>query len=227
MRLIPRQTKVKVQFFKNFSIMDAVIAFIGVAVIALILATSLSFKLILAAVALMFFVVLYIKVAPETRLYQSFGDMVKFLFGVRTFRKDPNNKHKGVYGITPYVGVTEDGLIDYKDYSQVSSLLQKFTNNLKHQNPNLRYLIVPELHPNTGGIHFHGLLADCPNLKLVEAKSPRTGKPIYKVKDIMGEIGNLSDMLDKYKALELQVKKEQQGGKEDIMGDARSGTFDD
>ena len=116
MRLIPRQTKVKVQFFKNFSIMDAVIAFIGVAVIALILATSLSFKLILAAVALMFFVVLYIKVAPETRLYQSFGDMVKFLFGVRTFRKDPNNKHKGVYGITPYVGVTEDGLIDYKDY---------------------------------------------------------------------------------------------------------------
>ena len=70
--------------------------------------------------------------------------------------------------------------IDYKDYSQVSSLLQKFTNNLKHQNPNLRYLIVPELHPNTGGIHFHGLLADCPNLKLVEAKSPRTGKPIYK-----------------------------------------------
>ena len=116
MRLIPRQTKVKVQFFKNFSIMDAVIAFIGVAVIALILATDLSFKLILAAVALMFFVVLYIKVAPETRLYQSFGDMVKFLFGVRTFRKDPNNKHKGVYGITPYVGVTEDGLIDYKDY---------------------------------------------------------------------------------------------------------------
>lgn len=54
-----------------------------------------------------------------------------------------------------------------------------------------------------------------------------TGKPIFKVKDIMGEIGNLSDMLDKYKALELQVKKEQQGGKEDIMGDARSGTFDD
>lgn len=54
-----------------------------------------------------------------------------------------------------------------------------------------------------------------------------TGKPIFKVKDIMGEIGNLSDMLDKYKALELQVKKEQQGSKEDIMGDARSGTFDD
>lgn len=54
-----------------------------------------------------------------------------------------------------------------------------------------------------------------------------TGKPIYKVKDIMSEIGNLSEMLDNYKALELQVKKEQQGGKEDIMGDARSGTFDD
>lgn len=54
-----------------------------------------------------------------------------------------------------------------------------------------------------------------------------TGKPIYKVKDIMTEIGNISDMLEQYKALELQVKKEMGGDKEEVLGDARSGTFDD
>lgn len=54
-----------------------------------------------------------------------------------------------------------------------------------------------------------------------------TGKPIYKVKDIMAEIGNISDMLEQYKALELQVKKEMTGGQEEVLGDARSGTFDD
>lgn len=54
-----------------------------------------------------------------------------------------------------------------------------------------------------------------------------TGRPIYKVKDIMTEIGNISDMLEQYKALELQVKKEMGGDKEEVLGDARSGTFDD
>lgn len=54
-----------------------------------------------------------------------------------------------------------------------------------------------------------------------------TGKPIYKVKDIMTEIGNISEMLEQYKALELQVKKEMGGDKEEVLGDARSGTFDD
>lgn len=70
--------------------------------------------------------------------------------------------------------------IDYKDYDLVSEKLSMFLDNLKHQNPNLRYIGAPELHPSSGGVHYHFLMSDCPNLKLEEARSPRTGRIIYK-----------------------------------------------
>lgn len=60
-----------------------------------------------------------------------------------------------------------------------------------------------------------------------QERDPVTGKPIFKVKDIMTEVKGLSELLDNLKALEIQVKKEQSGEDEDVLGDARSGTFDD
>lgn len=41
-----------------------------------------------------------------------------------------------------------------------------------------------------------------------EERDPMTGKPIFKVKDIMIEISQLSKVLDELKALENQVKKD-------------------
>ena len=41
-----------------------------------------------------------------------------------------------------------------------------------------------------------------------EERDEVTNKPIYKVKDIMAEISNLSKVYDELKALESQVKKE-------------------
>lgn len=60
-----------------------------------------------------------------------------------------------------------------------------------------------------------------------QERDPVTGKPIFKVKDIMVEVKGLSELLDNLKSLEVQVKKEQSGDGEDVLGDARSGTFDD
>lgn len=60
-----------------------------------------------------------------------------------------------------------------------------------------------------------------------QERDPVTGKPIFKVKDIMLEVKGLSEVNENLKALELQVKKEQSGGGDDVLGDVRSGTFDD
>ena len=70
--------------------------------------------------------------------------------------------------------------IDYKNYEKVSELLSKFLDNLKHQNKDMRYIMVPEFHPTTGGVHFHGLLSNVPNLKLKEAINPNNNKIIRK-----------------------------------------------
>ena len=60
-----------------------------------------------------------------------------------------------------------------------------------------------------------------------QERDPVTGKPIFKVKDIMQEVKGLAEVNDNLKALELQVKKEQSGDGDDVLGDVRSGTFDD
>ena len=60
-----------------------------------------------------------------------------------------------------------------------------------------------------------------------QERDPVTGKPIFKVKDIMLEVKGLSEVNENLKALELQVKKEQSGGEDYVLGDVRSGTFDD
>ena len=60
-----------------------------------------------------------------------------------------------------------------------------------------------------------------------QERDPVTGQPIFKVKDIMQEVKGLAEVNDNLKALELQVKKEQSGDGDDVLGDVRSGTFDD
>lgn len=59
-----------------------------------------------------------------------------------------------------------------------------------------------------------------------QERDPVTGKPIFKTKDIMTEVGQLSKMLDEFKALEDQVKKEMSGEKDENFGDVEIGTFD-
>ncbi len=57
---------------------------------------------------------------------------------------------------------------DSSDYDAVVRKLSKYLNNLQQRKcPGLKYLIVPELHADREHYHFHGLLADCPELEFV------------------------------------------------------------
>lgn len=69
--------------------------------------------------------------------------------------------------------------VDRFDYSSVRKLFTKWIDNVKHQNKNLKYIFVPELHKN-GAVHIHGMIGNCPNLKIIPAVNPHTCKHIYK-----------------------------------------------
>lgn len=62
-------------------------------------------------------------------------------------------------------------------HEKAIELLVKWINNQKHQNKNMRYLLVPEFH-KSGRLHFHGLVADVPKWKFEKSINPNTGKPI-------------------------------------------------
>ena len=70
--------------------------------------------------------------------------------------------------------------IDRFDYNACSGALVRWLNNIKHNYaPNLKYIIVPELHKN-GAYHFHGLISDIGNIAMIDSgKKTRFHETIY------------------------------------------------
>lgn len=71
------------------------------------------------------------------------------------------------------------------DDDAVKSLWSNWLQEVRKDNPDIKALVVPERHKN-GAIHFHGFLADCPNISLSQAYYPKDyklvalrGTPIY------------------------------------------------
>jgi hypothetical protein len=111
-RLIPRKTKVKVSFYKNFTLTDVGVFFVGLVVVALALLSGLTFRYILAAGLFLVLIALFISVAPETRLYQSIGHTFRFLFANKVYTKADPKVSKNVKLITPFEKLTDFSLHD-------------------------------------------------------------------------------------------------------------------
>ena len=126
-RVIPRKTKVKVQFFKNFSMTDALVALCCIVVVGLILLSGLAIKFILAIAVGLVCICLFVPLSPETRIYQSIGHFFRFIFANKTYTKNDPKITKNINLITPFQGFIDfsysDGsesddisFIDYGDY---------------------------------------------------------------------------------------------------------------
>lgn len=74
---------------------------------------------------------------------------------------------------------------DSSDYNMTVYRLHTFLNNLqKRKCPNMKYLIVPELHCDKEHYHFHGLLSGVDNLRFCfSGHFDKGGKPIYNITD--------------------------------------------
>lgn len=70
-----------------------------------------------------------------------------------------------------------DRVGDRLDYDNICKYLIKWLNNQKHQNKDLEYLFVCEVHKK-GGYHFHGIVKGVSNWKLEKAINPYTNRPI-------------------------------------------------
>ena len=64
------------------------------------------------------------------------------------------------------------------DYDICYKRINTFLRVLKRNNSDCKYLIVPERHKD-GAWHFHGLLTNCDNLKMVDSGKFSKGKHIY------------------------------------------------
>ena len=70
--------------------------------------------------------------------------------------------------------------VDSSNYDVTLKKIKKWLDNQKQRYaPELKYIIIPELHADKVHYHFHGLLADCGDMVFTDSGHKKRGKPIY------------------------------------------------
>ena len=112
MRIIPKTAKIKIQFFKNISILDIIIALSFLAIIVLLVPTNIGFvKFILMAITLIIGVWLFLPFEGQ-RFYIFLVYAVKYIFSVKKFSKDDTKIQTNIDNYLPYKE-SRDGYMEY------------------------------------------------------------------------------------------------------------------
>lgn len=116
MRLIPKTAKVKVEFFKNVSIADTLIALFGLFIEVLIVLSNFNLlpTILLMVIVLAFFIALFLPVDGK-RMYLSSIDFLKYIFSVKHYSKTFEKASSNVNFFLPFKGF-EDKYIQYDGY---------------------------------------------------------------------------------------------------------------
>ncbi len=114
MRIIPRNTKVKMQFYKGIGIYDIILGVIALAFIALAATSNLPNKYFLAIGILVIVAPMYIPIG-DIKLYKALGYAFKFTIAQKSFSiHKKGNSH--ISAVVPYSSIKDD-LIFQKDNS--------------------------------------------------------------------------------------------------------------
>lgn len=74
--------------------------------------------------------------------------------------------------------------VDSSDYDLLLKTVRKWFDNVRQRKcPNMKYLIIPELHKDGLHYHFHGLLASCDGLTFEDSGVVQNGKRVYNIRD--------------------------------------------
>ena len=116
MRIIPKTAKVKVEFFKNISIVDVIIGLIGIILEVLLFLTNLGpvGKAVLMILTLCFFIWLYLPFDGQ-RFYMMFVNLTRYVFSAKKYSTDYKSANTGIDNFIPFQDV-EDAYIVYEDY---------------------------------------------------------------------------------------------------------------
>lgn len=115
MRIIPKTTKVKIQFFRNISIIDIIIAFAFLGIIVLLLLSNLGIaSYILAFIILVIGVSIYIPFEGD-RFYMFLVRSVKYIFTIRRYTKDDTKAQTNIDTFMPFKNIDGEFIV-YNEY---------------------------------------------------------------------------------------------------------------
>lgn len=115
MRIIPRTAKVKVQFFKNISVVDILIAFAFLGLIILLLLSNLGFaRFIMALVVLVIAVGVFLPFDGD-RFYMFIVHSVKYIFTVKKYTRNNSKSQTNIENLMPFKDI-KGNFIVYSNY---------------------------------------------------------------------------------------------------------------
>lgn len=92
------------------------------------------------------------------------------------------------------------------DYDDLSRRMKYWLDNTKRRkSPEMKYIIVPELHKD-GAYHFHGLITNIGNIKLVDSGKQIKGSKIYNMDDYKLGFTTVSEIKNTLKASNYLTK---------------------
>ncbi len=115
-RIIPRKTKVKLEFVKGFTGLDLVIAIVAVAVLGLLLGINRTQAIWVAIVWAIFAISLFFKVADSERFYVTISYLVRFSMQKKRYLKNVTKGKPNIKAIIPFESIYQDRCISYGDY---------------------------------------------------------------------------------------------------------------
>ncbi len=113
MRIIPKNTKVKIEFFKNISVADVVIGLLGLGLIALVVMSNFAAKWAVSFILGIFTVAVLLPYEGE-KAYMLAVDLFKF-FAYRKRYVYNGDEKSDISNIIPFKGVEEEFIV-YDDY---------------------------------------------------------------------------------------------------------------
>ncbi|MFA6860614.1 MAG: DUF87 domain-containing protein [Clostridia bacterium] len=137
MRIIPRKTKIKMEFFKNVTLSDIIVGMIAAAIALALFTANFRYSLWVGIAWVSIMVSLFFPMDEGVRVYSSIMYLFRFFALPKKFSKNEKKNFKKVKEIIPFESIVQDRFVSYGEYfAQVIELqpIEFFLLNENKQN---------------------------------------------------------------------------------------------
>ena len=116
-RIIPRKTKVKLEFIRGITGIDLILGVIGAAIAVVLFASNFPGHFWIAGVYTIFFLSIFIKISEDERLYVTCAHLFRFMAQKKKFSVDSKKGKKGdISEMIPFEDIYQDRFINFGSY---------------------------------------------------------------------------------------------------------------
>ena len=115
-RIVPRRTKVKLEFVRGFTAIDLLLAAIAVVVLIVLIASNFEGNIWVAIIWAILSISMFFKIADSDRFYVTITHLVRFSMQKKRYEKSPKKGKPNIKNIIPFESIYRDRFISYGSY---------------------------------------------------------------------------------------------------------------